>query len=162
MLCLVELQNELAQRRFQLSQCYQAYFYRDKHPEMGLELNRCRVNSMVDDPHFGMDDKKKPGQCRDGRTNCEDCRTTDLSDILSAHFTICQKPWECKTAWDVRSHRLCSQLHREWFRVRRSFEESRTDELRHLPGLTDGFQPDNFFGYCTKSGRQGYVPIKYQ
>jgi len=138
-----------------------AYFYGEKHPELGVELNRCRINSMVDSPYFSLDDKKKPGQCRDGRSNCEDCRTTELSDILSAHFTICQKPWECRS-WDSKMENLCSQLHSEWFRIRRSFEESRAEDdgLRQLPDLAGAYKPENYFGYCKQSGRSGYLPIK--
>ncbi|EED92678.1 predicted protein [Thalassiosira pseudonana CCMP1335] len=57
-----------------------AYYYgEDKHPETGVELNRCRINSMVDSPYFSKDDKKKPGECRDGVDGCEDCRNSDLS-----------------------------------------------------------------------------------
>lgn len=128
---------------------------------MRLELDRCRINAMVDNPYFSQNDKRKPGQCRDGRTTCEDCRTTDISNILSAHFTLCQKPWECKTNWDFASQRLCSQLHGEWFRIRRSFEESRTDGLRQLPNITAGsFEPETYFGYCTRPGERGYLPIE--
>jgi hypothetical protein len=110
-----------------------AYYYGEKHPEMGTELDRCKINTMVDNPYFSANDKKKPNQCRDGRSNCEDCRTTDISNVLSSHFTICQKPWECTSHWDGNSEKLCSKLHSEWFRIRRSFEQSRTDELRQLP-----------------------------
>ena len=137
-----------------------AYYYGEKHPEMGVELNRCRINSMADNPFFGNDDKKKPGQCRDGRTNCEDCRSTNISDILSAHFTICQKPWECRANWDSKSQELCANLHTEWFRIRGSFEESRTDELRRLPDREGAYKPVNHFGYCERSGPGGYLPIK--
>ncbi|KAL7529386.1 hypothetical protein ACHAXR_006114 [Thalassiosira sp. AJA248-18] len=115
----------------------------------------------MDNPYFRQDDKKKPGQCGDGRTNCEDCRNTDYSDIMSAHFTICQKPWECKVNWDSKSEKLCSKLHSEWFRMRRSFEESRMDnELRQLPDLEGAYIPERYFGYCKQPGQRGYLPIK--
>jgi hypothetical protein len=52
-----------------------AYYYSGLHPDEGVELNRCRVNSMVDSPYFDGDNSK----CRDGREKCEDCRSTDLT-----------------------------------------------------------------------------------
>ncbi|KAL9180879.1 hypothetical protein ACHAXT_011332 [Thalassiosira profunda] len=138
-----------------------AYYYGERRPDAGIELNRCRINAMVDNPRFGPDDRKRPGQCRDGRERCEDCRTTDVTDVLSAHFTICQKPWECRTHWE-NDRSLCARLHGEWFRIRRSFEEARTDDdgLRQLPPLEGAFEPDRYHGYCTKPGRQGYLPVK--
>ena len=138
-----------------------AYYYGEKHPELGIELDRCKINTMVDNPYFSASDKKKPNQCRDGRSNCEDCRSTDISDVLSSHFTICQKPWECISHWDGKSEKLCSKLHSEWFRIRRSFEESRVDELRQLPDLDSGaYKPENYFGYCKEPGKRGYLPIQ--
>lgn len=135
-----------------------AYYYEEKHPQSGIELNRCRINTMVDSPYFSQNDKRKPGQCRDGVTNCEDCRETALSDILSAHFTICQKPWGCVG----HGNNLCKKLHSEWFRIRRNFEESRMDgdELRQLPPLDGAYKPENYYGYCKQPGQRGYVPIK--
>lgn len=130
-----------------------AYFYGMIHPEQGVELDRCKVNAMVDSPHF------KNGNCRDGRSKCEDCRLTPVVDVMSVHFTLCGKPWECRTSWDSENQRLCLSLHREWFRVRRSFEESRIDNFQQLPNLGDGaFQPEIYFGYCTGPG--GYTSIK--
>ena len=137
-----------------------AYYYGEKHPEKGVELNRCRINSMVDSPYFKENEKKKAGECRDGRSTCEDCRTTDISSILSAHLTICQKPWECHQYWDDHAQTLCYQLHSNWFRIRRNFEESRTDNLKQLPDIQGSFQPELFHGYCTSPGHKGYLPIE--
>ena len=137
-----------------------AYYYGEKHPHGGVELNRCKINSMADAPYFSPDDKKKPNQCRDGRTTCEDCRNTDVSSILSAHFTICQKPWLCVSSWPSDNKGLCSQLHREWFRIRRHYEESRTDDLRQIPDIEGTYKPETYFGYCQKPGQSGYLPIK--
>ncbi|KAL7548159.1 hypothetical protein ACHAWF_011464, partial [Thalassiosira exigua] len=122
------------------------YYYRVLRPESGVELDRCRVNAMVDNPYYH-EVEGSEGDCRDGREACEDCRATDLSEVLSAHFTVCQKPWECAAGGGD----LCAELHGEWFRVRRSFEESRArnDPRRKVPevgpdergirGLTRGY-----------------------
>ena len=45
-----------------------------------------------------------------------------FEDIKSAHFTICQKPWECGAARS-RPEENCKQLHRRWFQVLNSVEE---------------------------------------
>ena len=138
-----------------------AYYYKELHPEKGLELNRCRINSMGDAPNFGMNEKKKAGECRDGREKCEDCRSTDPSNILSAHMTLCSKPWTCPGVWDQQSQKLCTHFHSEWHRIRKSFEESRTDDLRQLPDLdNNAFKPEIFHGYCKSSGKKGFLPIK--
>ena len=55
-----------------------AYYYAGLHPERGVELNRCRINSMVDSPFFEKGSKGE-AKCRDGREQCEDCRETNLS-----------------------------------------------------------------------------------
>mmetsp|Transcript_24006 Transcript_24006/g.49054 ORF Transcript_24006/g.49054 Transcript_24006/m.49054 type:complete len:351 (+) Transcript_24006:72-1124(+) len=137
-----------------------AYFYKEKHPEFAIELNRCEINSMADNPNFNANDKQKPNLCRDGREKCEDCREMDVSKILSAHFTICQKPWNCVSHWDLHSTKICSQLHSEWFRIRRDFEESRRDGSRQTPEMGGSHRPEIHFGYCISSGQRGYIPIK--
>ncbi|KAL7490168.1 hypothetical protein ACHAW6_015909 [Cyclotella cf. meneghiniana] len=130
-----------------------AYYYSGLHPNEGVELNRCRINSMVDSPVFEKGSDAN-GKCRDGRDICEDCRETDVSDILSSHFTICGKPWNCSP----NSQKLCSQLHGEWFRIRRHFEETRTDGMGYVPQLEGTYEPEIFHGYCTN--RDQYVQIK--
>ena len=129
-----------------------SYYFSKIHPEKGVELNRCRINQMVDNPHFD-----NVGKCRDGREECEDCRTTELNDIYSSHFTLCGKPWHCNVNSDPDS--LCSKLHSEWFRIRRSYEESRGDDdvLKFVPKLEGSYRPEIFHGYCTK---RGYLPLK--
>ena len=116
----------------------------------------------MDNPHFAEDEKKKKaGKCRDGRAACEDCRSTGTGDVLSAHMTLCQKPWKCTRHWDSASARLCADLHSEWFRVRRDFEETREDvAMRALPPTVGGggrVGKVDHRGYC---GASGYIPIK--
>lgn len=146
-----------------------SYYFGEIHPEKGVELNRCRINQMADNPIFGPKDKLGAGKCRDGRKKCEDCRETKLSDIWSAHFTVCGKPWRCSVyvgsniSIDLESESLCPKLHREWFRIRRSYEESRgLDEIefKQLPKLEGSYMPQIFYGYCTKAGDRGYLPLK--
>jgi hypothetical protein len=54
----------------------------------------------------------------------DECRDTPLAAIKNAHFTLCQKPWECAPAAQKndRQH-LCLSLHQAWHRVRTNLEE---------------------------------------
>ena len=145
-----------------------SYYFGELHPNKGVELNRCRVNQMVDAPRFEVNMKEERyrnarGKCRDGRAECEDCRETDLKDIWSVHFTLCGKPWHC-AAGVGNNNSLCSKLHSEWFRIRRSFEESRSDdndpnEMRLLPKLEGSYRPEIYHGYCKGGGERNYLPV---
>lgn len=134
------------------------YFYDFLHPGQSVELNRCIYNQMCDNPR----DKKTVndvvnGKCRTGEEECEDCRSRPLEDVVTVHFTLCQKPWWCLThSQDMIQHRLCRKLTREWYRIRADMEASwgRSEKGPHDNDI------DHFFGYCSKSGEKGYQPIK--
>mmetsp|Transcript_17186 Transcript_17186/g.26046 ORF Transcript_17186/g.26046 Transcript_17186/m.26046 type:complete len:369 (+) Transcript_17186:118-1224(+) len=69
------------------------YYYDYLNPGTSLELNRCIYNQMCDNPR----DQRTindvvHGKCRTGEKNCEDCRSRPLEDVVTAHFTLCQKP----------------------------------------------------------------------
>merc|ERR1711998_323476 len=66
------------------------YFYHSIHPGDAQEMNRCIYNCMVDNPY-----RKGTTKCLDMKPTCEDCRAQKIENIVSAHFTICQKPWTC-------------------------------------------------------------------
>ena len=133
------------------------YYYDVIKPGHAVELNRCIYNNMCDNPR----DKRTvndvvDGKCRDGRDDCEDCRSQPVEDIVTTHFTLCQKPWLC-TPHDVDAlqHRLCRKLHHEWFRIRSSLEES-WGQGAYGPG---NYQREEFYGFCTKRSENGYVPV---
>eukprot|EP00557_Chaetoceros_sp_GSL56_P010014 CAMPEP_0176478180 /NCGR_PEP_ID=MMETSP0200_2-20121128/1044_1 /TAXON_ID=947934 /ORGANISM="Chaetoceros sp., Strain GSL56" /LENGTH=432 /DNA_ID=CAMNT_0017874091 /DNA_START=54 /DNA_END=1349 /DNA_ORIENTATION=- len=100
------------------------YYYDEIHHGTAIELNRCVYNQMADNPR----DKRTvnnvvSGKCRDGRQDCEDCRERNIEDIVTAHFTLCQKPWHCLPHdQDVLQHRLCRSLFGEWYRIRADLE----------------------------------------
>mmetsp|Transcript_4309 Transcript_4309/g.6308 ORF Transcript_4309/g.6308 Transcript_4309/m.6308 type:complete len:520 (-) Transcript_4309:207-1766(-) len=102
------------------------YFYDIIQPNTSIELNRCLYNTMADNPR----DKRTvnnvvSGKCRDGRNDCEDCRERDIQDVRTAHFTLCQKPWQCLPhKSDVLQQRLCRKLFGEWYKVRADLELS--------------------------------------
>ena len=83
-----------------------------------------------------------------------------LENIKSAHFTVCQKPWNCEKNVQTPTRKkingkmtdiwvkneLCMELHRSWFELRREAE--------------------NFYGLqsiktaCPKGGKQNCIPMK--
>ena len=76
-----------------------AYYYDQFAPDTWVELNQCRFN------HMGIDTKFHPGgfgykgsehgKCRNRQDACEDCQSTNTSQIYSIHYTKCRKPWNC-------------------------------------------------------------------
>lgn len=68
------------------------YYYDVLHPGESIELNRCVVNQMCDNPRDGKTiDNIVHGNCRTGEEDCEDCRNRPLEDIITTHYTLCQK-----------------------------------------------------------------------
>ena len=125
-----------------------AHFYDFVRPNTAIELNRCLHNTMADNP------RDKKGHCRNGAKECEDCRSRNIDDIYSAHFTICQKPWICPHTSPYP--RLCAKLHRQWFQARRELEMSR-GTFTEKKGKHD---PNVFLGYCESPMSRGYTPIQ--
>ena len=134
------------------------YYYDVLHPGNGVELSRCVYNQMADNP------RDKPtvadvvnGNCRTGQDECEDCRSRPITDVVTAHFTLCQKPWWCLPhSQDQIQHRLCRQLTHVWYQVRSELEVSWG---RSGYGSGD-WERDQFYGYCKFSGHKGYEPIQ--
>jgi len=133
------------------------YYYDALHRGEAVELNRCVYNQMADNPIVDEDQSgSEKGSCITGEKECEDCRNRPLEDIMSVHFTICQKPWECLPMEDdVIEEWLCHKLHHEWHRIRADLEQSwgRGDVG---PGL---FHRDHFYGHCSEVNREGYLPM---
>jgi len=74
------------------------YYNRISAPNRSVKVDRCLYNTMADTP---------------------ECEIQTLQEIKSAHFTVCQKPWGC---WKDHSNKLCGQLHRKWFELRKGAE----------------------------------------
>ena len=129
------------------------YFYDAIHPDTAVELNRCIYNNMADNPRVNPTvNDVVSGLCRDGRDDCEDCREINADEVVTAHFTLCQKPWLCMPHdQNMLQHRLCRVLHRKWFQVRYDLEKRKKGK--------GTYDVDQFFGYCNKRGKQGYIPI---
>jgi hypothetical protein len=134
------------------------YYYNVLHPGHAIELNRCIYNQMCDNPRTGKTiNDVVSGTCRVGTTECEDCRSRPIQDVVTTHFTLCQKPWWCLPHTEGKiQHRLCRKLTHEWYKVRSELEES-WGRSGQGPGT---FDTDQFYGYCKGIGKDGYIPIE--
>jgi hypothetical protein len=135
-------------------QGFLSYFYGEIHPKYAMELNRCIYNTMVDDP------PQADGACRTGELECEDCRETPFTSMVSVHLTTCWKPWLCPTLKPPHPER-CKEVHRAWFELRQSLELSWGYTVP-----TDGWWFPRTLGYCTKQSKEGrrkkrfYLPLE--
>lgn len=95
------------------------YYYRISSPDRTLIVDRCIYNTMAD------------------TTNCTQ---QQLHEIRSAHFTVCQKPWNC-----MKDHfnRLCKDLHGRWLLLR--------SEAEAFYGISNGKQ-----SACKGGGLKNY------
>jgi hypothetical protein len=122
------------------------------------------------------------GNCRTGETDCEDCRSRPLEDVITSHFTLCQKPYVLSCGNHLRGgkksrnspvfvlflswwclpqdadriqERRRRKLHRQWYRIRSDLEKS-----WGRSGMGPGtFDTEQFHGYCKQHGKHGYIPI---
>jgi hypothetical protein len=141
------------------------YYYLVLHPGRAVELNRCIYDNMASNPMKTFSNGKK--RCYTQEHDCEDCRNRSIDTIVSAHFTICQKPWLClRYHRDTLDHRLCRHLHAAWFHVRSDLEQS-WGRLGHYISASSSsshnatyYDFDHFHGYCVRSGKNGYIAIQ--
>jgi len=135
------------------------YYYNVLHPDTFVELDPCEFNQMCNNPRDGPTKNDiLSGKCRTGEEDCQDCRSLPLEKVVTTHFTLCQKPWWCLPHdVDRIQERLCRKLLHEWYRVRSDLEKSWG---RSGMGETPEWgQTEHFFGYCSKAGKHGYIPI---
>jgi hypothetical protein len=133
------------------------YYYNVLHIGQALELNRCIYNQMCDNPRTERTvNDVVHGKCRTNEAECEDCRARPIEDVVTTHFTLCQKPWWCLSqAEDKIQHRLCRKLHHEWYKIRSELEKS----WGRSGSGTGTYDTDEKYGYCSRSGKNGYLPI---
>jgi len=148
------------------------YYYDIIKPNTAIELNRCVYNAMADNPRDQKTvNNQVSGKCRDGRLDCEDCRERDIDEVKTAHFTLCQKPWECLPHdFDMLQHQLCRKLFSEWYKVRADLElswqgknivdEEKANGDKPIVVGNGNFDGNQFRGFCNNSGRRGYIPMK--
>lgn len=137
------------------------YYYVFLHPGQSLELSHCIYNHLNVPPKQSVGvsggSGKKVEKCLTGEDQCEDCRKRPLKDIVSNHFTLCGKPWDCRQH-NQKSHesQSCRRLYHEWYKARSELEQSWKRSGRG----NSTWHGDHFFGYCNHGGRDGYIKIQ--
>lgn len=102
------------------------YYHRISAPNRTAVADRCLFNTMADTPP---------------------CEATPLADIVSAHFTVCQKPWNCMLQ---HVNALCGQLHGRWVTLRDEAEAFYTSSPTSSSPLPSA---------CRGSGLKSYRPF---
>lgn len=130
------------------------WYYEYVRPGISVELNRCKYNNMNDNPYI--EHEKRAKRCRTNEEECEDCRRTNADDIVTFHFTICQKPWNCLSFHKNNSDSvLCREMNQKWYQYRSELEAS-----WGRSGLGSGaYKVDRYKGYCSTMGKKGYQSI---
>jgi hypothetical protein len=156
-----------------------AYYYDHVRPQTSVELNQCRYNWMGMDvlyraaPNFK---RKHPkvGMCRNDLEDCEDCMTTDLSEIRSVHYTECRKPWNCvgtgvpggakgaSIDTSAGNFEKCMEVVTKWHELRADFELklfSISFDDRLLQASSQAYKKNIFKGHCGGEGGKNYTQI---
>lgn len=76
-----------------------AYFANLVEPTLGKPLDPCEYNSMA---------------------TTKVCRRVDFNLVKSIHYTVCQKPWECRQG----DNEICAKFLHAWWLVRNDLEMS--------------------------------------
>jgi len=122
-----------------------------------VELSGCVYANKNDEPHVRMADKSEV--CRDGTSNCVDCRARPFEDIRVAIMTVCRSPWTCFFHQQQREEvKHCRWFHSTWFAFRKELENQNQDKF---PPVEDGggYFPKHYHGYCSRQGFVGYAPM---
>lgn len=122
-----------------------------------VELSGCVYANKNDEPHVRMADKSEV--CRDGTSNCVDCRARPFEDIRVAIMTVCRSPWTCFFHQQQREEiKHCRWFHSTWFAFRKELEEQKRD-LFPTVDSSGGYFPKHYHGYCSRQGFVGYTPM---
>ncbi|CAB9502322.1 expressed unknown protein [Seminavis robusta] len=114
----------------------------DPHPNL-VELNRCLYNSMADRARKACATNTKDQMA------CNHCNDTDLKDLYGAHFTLCQKPWNCGPH---HNEPLCYRFHHAWHVIRADFVQQQQGTNRTV--VLDDPPPDPSINHKTKKKRR--------
>ena len=116
------------------------YYNRVTTPNRSLIIDRCKYNTMAD-----------TAECTDTLNGTRNTLTND--QIVSAHFTVCQKPWGCWAKYYQREQQdfnypLCLQLHLKWLELRA--------ETELFYGLTQ------YNNACLLNGKNKYIQMDFK
>ena len=130
---------------------------RGNEKNAAVEISACVYANKNDEPHVRMTDKSEV--CRDGTTNCVDCRARPFEDIRVAIMTVCRSPWTCFFHQQQREEiKHCRWFHSTWFQFRKELEEQNRDDFPPVDNSGNYFAK-HYHGYCSRQGFIGYTPM---
>ena len=130
---------------------------RGNEKNAAVEISACVYANKNDEPHVRMTDKSEV--CRDGTTNCVDCRARPFEDIRVAIMTVCRSPWTCFFHQQQREEiKHCRWFHSTWFQFRKELEEQNRDDFPPVNNSGSYFAK-HYHGYCSRQGFIGYTPM---
>jgi len=145
----------------------------------GLGSQKFRAEN-IECNRYSHDDNNKlrlPGQPKLTNTGCDDCSITPIDQPKTVHYSACKKPWSCPTSrqdenrgpnkrnrihtMETEVH-MCYLLHKEWFKLRKEFDELLysvyNDEII-LSRSWGKYNVEHFLGYCKDESK--YLSIKF-
>mmetsp|Transcript_18959 Transcript_18959/g.54632 ORF Transcript_18959/g.54632 Transcript_18959/m.54632 type:complete len:827 (-) Transcript_18959:89-2569(-) len=130
---------------------------RGSEKNAAVEISACVYANKNDEPHVRLPDKSEV--CRDGTSNCVDCRARPFEDIRVAIMTVCRSPWTCFFHQQQREEiKHCRWFHSTWFQFRKELEEQKQDEFPPVDN-SGGYFVKHYHGYCSRQGFVGYTPM---
>ena len=141
------------------------YYFQILHPGHAVELNWCIHNNMNAPPRITVEVEENVTAevCFTNQSDCEDCRSKNLSEVTSVHMTMCQKPWTCTSyiyGPPQLESQLCREMHRTWFLLRSELERSWGRSGRGNGTVDSGDDVAVSLGYCHGFHSNGYEPIR--
>lgn len=148
-----------------------AYYYDVFVPGTWVELNNCRHNAVSASV-------VKKGECKSGKSFCEDCRYTAIQNLTSIHYTACRKPWTCiatksndpnskfdrknSIPVDITDYKECMEKQAVWHDMRTDLENklyalSKDERIRS--GQKGTYNREFFRGHCTEDQSKGYLQV---
>ena len=99
---------------------------------------------------------------------CYDCRILPVEETMTAHYTACKKPWECRIPKpriprkkdeterlrELTNITTCGSLFKEYFQLRQDVER-RIEAATQVQANTTRYgryNPKYFLGYCDGPG----------
>jgi hypothetical protein len=136
------------------------YFYDILHPQTAVELNPCVYNNMAQSLHGHPNNPQDRDKCRTSEETCRDCFQQDPTTVKTFHFTVCPKPWLCRTpSLSTDAGPMCQYMTRQWYQRKREVDSDRTVVKTSVckPRKKDNLHS----GCCRQGGANGFKVLDF-
>ena len=147
-----------------------------------VELNRCMVNQIADNPRRTTFHRLFPHAsatvqnanatwedttCKDGRENCDDvqCQNWPIENTTLVHYTHCNPAKSCVEHRAVEDREYldeyaCQDMHEAWFRMRHSLEKKLHNVTSNVRDPSaELWEGHIHLGYCEAKGQYKGVDL---